>query len=214
MKKQKTLNQKHFRHLSKKQFDYPFHTIAAFCTNMTDLVGWQEAIRKIIRVSSTYPDGMKAIDFANVNFYSKILIQHLEILYVLKNTVSDWTINDYSRYYQLKIECGKGIIKDEKMYNGRTLVFSMINEAEMQNMSVFINKLFTFKTLNKWRKVIDSINSTCYSESSLSLYFAYQRDQNKIFSFLEKLGDAIFFIYETKAKEHVALHPRKGIYYA
>src|SRR3546814_5099738 len=73
----------------------------------------------------------------------------------------------------------------------------------MKDIGVFIKKFFGFKSLREWHKTMDDVLETFFEEYSLSDLVPYAKDQSKIFNYLEKLADAIFLVYATKARERI-----------
>lgn len=206
MKKQTKLNRKQFRYLSKKEFKDPLYGIAAFCRTVTSLGDYQDDIQNMIRISSTSPKGTKPREYSDLLFDWKCLVKQIELLYVLAHRESDWSIRPDSKYYELNIQYGRGTVYDETLYRGSYLYFEHLKAAEMRNIGIFIRKFFKFKSLRKWYKLMDILFETLFEEDSLACFCDYADDQAKLFNYLEKLAEAFYFIYVTKAKEHIFNH--------
>ncbi|MGV3762727.1 hypothetical protein [Parapedobacter sp.] len=204
--KTKKLNHKHFRYLTKQEFKDPLYATADFCRSVISLAGYRDEIQKIIRVSSTSPQGTKPRKYSNLLFFWKYLVKQIELLYVLAHRETEWTLHSETAYYELRTDHNRGWIYDETLYNGSYLNFDQLKLTEVKNIGIFIRKFFKFKSLRKWHKTMDTILETLFEEDSLSHLAHYADDQSKIFRYLEKLAEAIFLIYVTKAKEYIFKH--------
>lgn len=203
MGKTKKLNHKGFRYLTKKEFKDPLYVIADFCRSICSLTGYKEDIKEIIYTSNASPHKRKPIEISNLLFSWKQLVKHIELLYVLAHKKVDWKIHSNITYHKQVISLNAHWIFDETLYSGTYLNFERLKLAEMKDIGVFIKKFFKFKSLRGWYMTMDDISETFFEDYSLSGLIDYAEDQSRIFNYLEKLADAIFLIYATKARERI-----------
>lgn len=203
MGKTKKLNHKGFRYLTKKEFKDPLYVIADFCRSICSLTGYKEDIKEIIYTSNASPHKRKPIEISNLLFSWKQLVKHIELLYVLAHKKVDWKIHSNITYHKQVISLNAHWIFDETLYSGTYLNFERLKLAEMKDIGVFIKKFFKFKSLREWHRTMDEISETFFEDYSLSDLIHYAKDQSKIFNYLEKLAEAIFLIYATKAREYI-----------
>lgn len=204
MGKTKKLNHKDFRYLTKKEFKDPLYAIADFCRSICSLTGYKEDIKEITYTSNASPHKRKPIEISNLLFSWKQLVKHIELLYVLAHKKVDWRIHSNITYHKQVINLNARWIFDKTLYGGTTyLNFEQLKLAEMKDIGIFIKKFFKFKSLRGWYMTMDDISETFFEDYSLSGLIDYAEDQSRIFNYLEKLADAIFLIYATKAREHI-----------
>ncbi|WP_353183785.1 hypothetical protein [Parapedobacter lycopersici] len=202
----KSVKQAHFRYLTKKEAKNPLYTIAYFCRNVTGLAHWRRDIDRVIRVSATNGVGLKPIEFANLHFCWQQICQHIELIYVLKHAVRHWEIEPESPHYTLTRYPRTAIIFDRTLFRGTYLEFDRLSRKEFDNIGLFIDKFFTFKSLRAWQRLMDKLLITLLSENRLGDYSKYERQDSKIYRYLEKLTEVFFLIYATKAIAHIAAH--------
>jgi len=203
MKTQKKLSHKHFRYLTKKEFKDPLYAIADFCRSTCSLSGYKDDIKEIISTSNAFPHRRKPIEISNLLFSCKQIVKHIELLYVLSHRKVDWTVHPDATYHKQTVNLHAHWVHDETLYNGAYLNFERLKLAEMRDIGIFIKKFFNFKSLRAWYSTMDEISETFFEEYSLSGLVHYAEDHPKIFNYLEKLADAIFLIYATKARERI-----------
>lgn len=206
MKKTKKLNRKHFRYLTKKEFKNPLYVVADFCTNVISLREWKSRIDLLIKIACTSPKGLKIRDFSNLYYYWGHLSKHIELLYLLKYHISDWTIDKDSSLYKATFYYGSTLIYDPDLRHGTYMEFDRLKAKEIKNMGIYIDKFFDLMSLWEWQRMMDELLSTFFDDSQLGRLVAYSGKDTKIYRYLEKLGEAIYLIYVLKAKEHVAKH--------
>ncbi|WP_257656859.1 hypothetical protein [Parapedobacter lycopersici] len=202
----KSVRQAHFRYLTKKEAKNPLYTVAYFCRNVTGLAHWRRDIDRVIRISATNGIGLKPIDFANLHFCWQQLYQHIELIYVLKHVVRHWEIESESPHYTLTRYPRTAIIFDRTLFRGTYLEFDRLSRKEFDNIGLFIDKFFAFKSLQAWQRLMDKLLITLLSENRLGDYSKYDRQDSKIYRYLEKLTEVFFLIYATKAIAHIVAH--------
>lgn len=206
MNKTKKLSRKHFRYLTKKEIKNPLYAVAYFCTNVTELNGWRRDIDQLIRISATNSNGLKPRDFGNLHFCWHQLYRHVELIYVLKHAVHQWETEQESAYYDLTHYPRTSVIFDAMLYGGTYLEFNRLSKKEFGDIGFFIGRFFAFQSLKAWQELMDKLLATLFYERKLSEDFRYTHQYSKIYRYLEKLTEAIFLIYVTKAKAHVLEH--------
>lgn len=203
MGKTKKLNHKGFRYLTKKEFKDPLYVIADFCRLTSSLSEYKDNIKEIICTSNAFPHKQKPIKISTLLFSWKQIVRHIELLNVLAHKKVDWTIPSDTTYHKQVINLNARWVHDETLYGGTYLNFEHLKLAEINDIGVFIKKFFKFKALREWHRTMDEISETFFEDYSLSDLIHYAKDQSKIFNYLEKLAEAIFLIYATKAREYI-----------
>lgn len=206
MNKTKKLSRKHFRYLTKKEIKNPLYAVSYFCREVTTLNHWRRDTDQLFRISTTNSKGLKPLDFSNLYFCWYQLYRHIELMYLLKHTVHEWEIESESTNYRLTRYPRTAIIFDETLYGGTYLEFDRLTKKEFNDLSFFIGKFFSFKSLKAWQKLMNKLLATLFYEGKLLEDFRYARHYSKIYRYLEKLIDAIFLIYVTRAKAYVLEH--------
>ena len=203
MKPTKKLSHKHLRYLTKKEFKDPLYAIAEFCRSTSSLSDYQADIADITHASDQYLRQLEPLKISNLLFSWRQIVKHIELLYLLSHKKIDWVVHPDEAHHKLTINLQAHWIHDSTLRGGTYLNFERLKLAEMRNISIFINKFFKFKSLRKWYRTMDEILETFFEEYSLSDLIDYAEDRSRIFNYLEKLADAIFIIYATKARAHI-----------
>lgn len=131
------------------------------------------------------------------------LCRHIELIYILKYTVQQWHIESASPFYELKRYPRIAIIYDSTLYGGTHFEFDRLSNSDVDDIGHFISKFFNFKSLRSWQVLMDKLLSTLFTEGRLGDYSEYYRQESKIYRYLEKLTEAIYFIYATKANAYI-----------
>lgn len=208
MKTTKKLNRKHFRYLTNKDIKNPLVNIAEFCRSWTSLEGYLDDVKSIICANrSRDPEKLSTMEQSNLLFEVKLTLTNIELLYVLQHTIDSWKLGKNSPYYTLKTTAMGAYIEDVTLpQRQKTLLFEQLTKAETKNIGKFIKKFFRVLTLREWQRLMDHLQEDFFTEDDLSSLIMYQDNFKKIFKYLKKLPEAIFFIYATKAKEYIFKH--------
>jgi len=202
----KQLSQKLFRQLSKNDIKNPLYAVAYFCREVTALNHWRRDTDQLFRISTTNSKGLKPRDFGNLYFCWCQLYRHIELMYVLKHTIRQWEVESESMHYKLTRYPRTAVIFDATLYGGTYLEFDRLTKKEFDDLGFFIGKFFSFKSLKAWQKLMNKLLATLFYESKLVEDFRYASQYSKIYRYLERLTEAIFLIYITKAKAYVLEH--------
>ncbi len=208
MKTKKKLNRKHFRYLTSKDVKNPLVKVADFCRSWTSLKGYINDIKSILCANkSKHPENFSLIDLSNLLFDVKLTLTNIELLYVLQHSIDSWKLDKSSPYYTLKTSAMGASIEDVTLpQNQQTLLFERLTKAETRNIGEFIKRIFRLLTLREWQHLMDDLQEDFFTKDDLSSLVMYQDNFKKIFKYLKKLPEAFFFIYATKAKEHIFKH--------
>ncbi len=208
MKTTKKLRYKHFRYLTKKDIKNPLFKIAGFCRSWTSLEGYMGDIKCILKADkSRNPQNLTVNELSDLLFDIKLTLTNIELLYVLHHTIENWKLDETSPYYAVKITALGASIEDNTLYkSNQVLLFERLTKAEIKDIGKFIKKFFRLLTLREWQRLMEDLQQDFFSEYDISCLVMYQGNFKKIYKYLKKLAETIFFIYATKGKEHIFKH--------
>ncbi len=206
MRKTKKPSHKLFRYLTKKEFKDPLYAIADFCVNTIDLRDWKSNVDLIVKIACTSPKGLKWREISNLHHNWSYLCKQIDFLYLLKHRVKNWTLTKDSRFYNATFYYGSTLLYDPDLRRGTYMEFDRLKKGEIKNLEIYIDKFFGLMSYWQWQKLMDRLLSTFFDNSQIGQYVAYDGKDSKIFRLLEKLGEAMYLIYLSKAKEHIAKH--------
>ena len=212
MKKTTKLSREHFRYLTKKEFKNPLYEVADFCRSFTNLRDWKSATDKMIKVGCADTKRLKARDFSSLHFDWTKLVQHIDLLYLLKHQIKDWQIKQDSEVYDITFYPRQTIIYDPTLRDGTYMVFDRLKPKEIKNFGLFLDKFFNFMSCWEWQRTMDEWLSTFFDDNNLGMYTPYSDKASKIYDYIEKLSEAIYLVYVLKAKEHIFKHHVKDFY--
>lgn len=217
MKKTKKPHRKHFRYLTNEDIKNPLYAVAHFCRTETDLISWKDDVKSLIK-ESNITCGKISTSVADARLFNcNRILRHIELLYVLHTTIADWLINDKSRFYKIERMTGQVhkhwyFTRDDTLDD--MLHFKQFTAKEVGDFSIFLKNLFEFKTLRQWQQVIDDLLTSVLGQINFSEFTAYWgTEQKKIFKYLKKIAEAIFFVYVLKAKEHIFKYHTKYFHF-
>lgn len=206
MKTSKKLSHKQFRYLTKKEFKDPLYAIADFCVNAISFHDWKDSIDLMARIACTSPKGLKRRRISDLYSYWGNLSKQIDFLYLLKHRIKDWEISKDTSFYSATFYYHSTLLHDLDLHDGTYMWFDRLKAKEIKQLDLFINKFFSFMSYRQWQHMMDRLLETFFSDSQLGQYVAYGGKEHKIFKLLEKLGEAIYLIYLSKSKEHIAKH--------
>ena len=189
--------------MERNQQTNPLDSIIDFCYCQTSLNYWRHDIQQFIRASCCQNTGFTGADYGNMLAHYRHLYEHIQSLHVLLYSYPDWKTSFNHPCYQLTVTGNFITIVDHDMKDDSTLKFSSLSKDEILNLQLFMRRFFEFKPLHGWLHTLDRMFEMVFSPET----FAQGNPEAfKIFSFLEKLGEAIFLVYEIRGKEHLLAH--------
>ena len=186
-----------FRYLTDEEIKHPDKAISVLFINEIYVENLRYNLLNLIRAAFTRPD-MSTTTYGNPEEYAfdqRRCFKLLELAFVLKCSDEDYTLTEDNLLYR-KGEGWWGWHLDERgelSYPG--VSFRTLLDHEVNNVKLFFDELFSFKSFNDWAMILDDLLSSAHSSEG----YDEITDQGyliiPILTYLEKLVEAIYLVY-------------------
>jgi len=168
------LSKTRFRHLRAEEIENPLAYINELCEQETALHYLNRDILDLVKTAYSYREEFFEGIHKSYAYNQIQVIKVVEILFVL--------------------HCGKLDLKpgNVRSYENK---FSYLSREEMNDIRVFLDDFFAFRSLSEWHEFIDDLLIYAYKEGGEGL-FNDVKEPFKMMAYFEKLAEAIFLIYE------------------
>lgn len=171
---QTLLDQCRFRYLETWAIEDPFSFIREFCAHEMEMEYLKRDVLDLLKTAYSYREEFFAGTHKSYVYNQIQLVKVVEVMYVLH--VGDWDLKP-------------GLIRQ---YVNR---YSCLDNSEQKDIRIFLSGFFTFHNLNEWLSVLDDLLIHAYKEGDPD-YFVYEKEPFKTMTYLEKLTEAVFLVYE------------------
>lgn len=204
MKLEPTVSEKtSFRYLKEKDITNPHYQIACFFCCDENIETFRFGMIDLIKTAcSDQYYGNKDSYYYNQQQFVKLL----ELASVLKNSKEDFKLSPDHPLYRLSDDPLELYTESKKKsfpaFHFRTLCGKEINDVRM-----FFEELFNFKSLETWRAILDSFLYCADREIELDdIYDTKIYETVLIREYIEKVIEAMGLVCETKSLPYIKLH--------
>ena len=198
-----------FRYLKEKDISNPHYQIACFfCCDENNIESFRfEMINFIKTACSDQYYGDKSSYYYNQQQCVKLL----ELAYVLCNSDEDFKLSpDHSLYR--RSEHPFALYNEPKDTPFPAFHFRSLSGTELNDVRIYFEELFSYKTLEAWRGILDSLLYCTNKEVELdAIYKEKVYETVLIREYLEKMIEAMGLVYETKSLPYIKLNHAKDL---
>lgn len=198
MKTETILAETNFRQLTSYEIDYPLYCIGHFWyveayieSFRIDIYNWIKTACSLSNDQFGDPDEFELLHQQSIKL--------IEIAHVLHTSDQNFSIEKDHPIYRPNNECFGYHLEDQQILTCPGLYFRALNGAEVNDVRLFFEEFFEFKSLNEWYGVLDQIVISSKAEMSLARNEEIGHLILEINEYLEKLIESVYVIYETKA---------------
>ncbi|SEB22313.1 hypothetical protein [Pedobacter hartonius] len=205
MKTEPTVSEKtSFRYLKEKDISNPHYQIVCFfCCEENNIESFRFGMVDLIKTAcSDQHFGNKDSYYYNQQQFVKLL----ELAYVLKNGDEDFKLNPNHPLHRFSDHPFE-LYTETKDKPFPALHFRTLSGTELNDIRIFLEELFHFKSLEDWRGILDSLLYCTKGEVKLDdIYDEKVYETVLIREYIEKTIEAMGLICETKSLPYIKLH--------
>ncbi|MDN5287702.1 MAG: hypothetical protein JWR38_3976 [Mucilaginibacter sp.] len=193
-----------FRYLKEKDVSNPHYQIVCFfCCDENNIESFRFGMVDFIKTACS---DQYYGDKSSYHYNQQQCVKLLELAYVLYNGVEDFKLNpDHSLYRHS--EHPFELYNEPKNKQFPALHFRSLSGTELNNVRVYFEELFNYKTLEAWRGTLDSLLYCTNKEVELDdIYNEKVYETVLIREYLEKMIEAMGLVCETKSLPYIKLH--------
>jgi hypothetical protein len=192
-----TINPMHFRYLNEEVIQNPLIFIEEFCHNFTSIELFRQDLLELFQAACTRKNDNNGRYYSRSSEYvfdHKLCIQLIEALWIFYHQLSEDLILPECHPYHQKSKWKRDLIDIESRLNSPARHFRKLENAEINNIVLFLKDLFNYRDLTEWREVLDDILYYAHAEESLGYGSEMCSELIPIMDYLEKITEAVFLI--------------------
>lgn len=205
MKEEPTISEKtSFRYLKEKDITNPHYQIACFFSrDENSIESFRFGMIDLIKTAcSDHYYGNKDSYYYNQQQFVKLL----ELAYVLKDSQEDFRLNPDHPLYRFSDHPFE-LYTESRNKPFPALHFRTLCGKEVNDVRILFEELFTFKSLETWRAILDSFLYCADREIELDdIYDTKIYETVLIREYMEKAIEAMGLVCETKSFPYIKLH--------
>lgn len=196
-----------FRQLTSYEIDYPMYSVCHFWSIDAYIEDFRIDVYNWIKTSCSLSDDQ----FGDPDHFELIhqqCIKLLEIAHVLVNNYDGFKIDKDHPLHRKRLHFFGHYLEDRQTLSCPDLYFRALDGKEVNDVTIFFEELFEFKSLDEWCIILDQILSCSRDETSVVRNEEIGPLILEINEYLEKLMESIYVVHETQAMDFIAgYHP-------
>lgn len=204
MKQEPTVSEKtSFRYLKEKDINNPHFQIVCFFCDENNIESFRFGMIDLIKTACSDQHFGKRESY----YYSQQqFVKLLELAYILKDSKEDLKLNADHPLYRFSDHPFE-LYTELKNKPFPALHFRTLSGTELNDVRIFLDELFNFKSLDDWRAILDSLLYCTKDDVTLDhIYDEKVYETVLIREYLEKTIEAIGLVCETKSLPYIKLH--------
>lgn len=198
----RALAETNFRQLTSYDIDYPLYCIGHFWhieayieSFRIDVYNWIKTACSLSNDQFGDPDDFELLH--------QQCIKLIEIAHVLYHSDENFSVEKDHPIYRPNKECFGYHLEDQQILTCPSLYFRNLTGAEVNDVKIFFEELFEFKSLNEWYRILDQLLISSREEISIVRNEEIGSVILEINEYIEKLMESIYLMHETKANSYI-----------
>lgn len=193
-----TLTETIFRQLTSNEIDYPLQCISQFWGIETYIESFRIDVYNWIKTACSLSDDQFG-DPDDFELLHQQCIKLLEIAHILYTSDESFAVEKDHPIHRPNKECFGYHLEDQQILTCPDLYIRMLRGDEVNDLKIFLEELFEFKSLTEWYVILDQILTHSKEETSFTKQKNVGHLVVEIREYLEKLMETIFIVYMTKS---------------
>jgi len=193
-----TLTETIFRQLTSNEIDYPLHCIGQFWGIETYIESFRIDVYNWIKTACSLSDDQFG-DPDDFELLHQQCIKLLEIAHLLYTSDESLAVEKDHPIHRPNKECFGYHLEDQQILTCPDLYIRMLRGDEVNDLKIFLEELFEFKSLNEWYGILNQILIHSKEETSFTKQENIGHLIVEIREYLEKLMETIYIVYMTKS---------------
>lgn len=204
MKQEPTVSEKtSFRYLKEKDINNPHFQIVCFFCDENHIESFRFGMIDLIKTACSDQHFGKR---ENYYYNQQQFVKLLELAYILKDRKEDLKLNADHPLYRFSDHPFE-LYTELKNKPFPALHFRTLSGTELNDVRIFLEELFNFKSLDDWRAILDSLLYCTKGDVKLDdIYDEKVYETVLIREYIEKTIEAMGLVCETKSLPYIKLH--------